>query len=80
MSNSLHPQGLQPAELLCPWDYPGKNTGVGCHFLLHNLERTVSISTNGIGKTEQPHAKKERKKESQPLSFTTQKLIQNGLM
>ena len=26
--------GLQPAGLLCPWDSPGKNTGVGCHFLL----------------------------------------------
>ena len=23
---------LQPARLLCPWDFPGKNTGVGCHF------------------------------------------------
>ena len=21
--------------LLCPWDFPGKSTGVGCHFLLH---------------------------------------------
>ena len=26
--------GLQPARLLCPWDPPGKNTGVGCHALL----------------------------------------------
>ena len=26
--------GLQPARLLCPWDFPGKNTEVGCHFLL----------------------------------------------
>ena len=25
--------GLQPARLLCLWDSPGKNTGVGCHFL-----------------------------------------------
>ena len=25
---------LQPARVLCPWDSPGKNTGVGCHFLL----------------------------------------------
>ena len=29
--NSLQPHGLQPARLLCPWDSPGKNTGVGCH-------------------------------------------------
>ena len=34
LSDSLQPHGLQPARLLCPWDYPGKNTGVGCHFLL----------------------------------------------
>ena len=26
--------GLQPTRLLCPWDSPGKNTGVSCHFLL----------------------------------------------
>ena len=30
----LWPHGLQPARLLCSWDSPGKNTGVGCHFLL----------------------------------------------
>ena len=31
-SYSRRPHGLQPARLLCPWDSPGKNTGVGCHF------------------------------------------------
>ena len=30
---TLRPHGLQPARLLCPWHSPGKNTGVGCHFL-----------------------------------------------
>ena len=34
MLNSLWPHGLQPTRLLCPWDFPGKDTGVGCHFLL----------------------------------------------
>jgi len=34
--NSLRPHGL-PARLLCPWDSPGKNTGVGCHFLLQGI-------------------------------------------
>ena len=29
----LQSRGLQPAGLLCPWDFPGKSTGVGCHFL-----------------------------------------------
>ena len=31
----LPPDRLQPARLLCPWDFPGKYPGVGCHFLLH---------------------------------------------
>ena len=31
---TLRPGGLLPARLLCPWDSPGKNTGVGCHSLL----------------------------------------------
>ena len=30
----LRPNGLQPTRLLCPWDFPGKSTGVGCHCLL----------------------------------------------
>ena len=34
MSNCLWSHGLWPARLLCPWDFPGKNTGVGCHFFL----------------------------------------------
>ena len=37
ISNSLRPRGLQPARLLCPWDSPGKNAGVGCHFLLQRI-------------------------------------------
>ena len=28
MSDSLQPYGLEPARLLCPWDFPGKDTGV----------------------------------------------------
>ena len=32
MPNSLRPYGLQPARLLHPWDFPGKDPGVGCHF------------------------------------------------
>ena len=34
VSGSLRPHGLQPARLLCPWDSPGKDTGLGCHALL----------------------------------------------
>ena len=36
-SDSLWPYGLQPARLLCPWDSPGKNTGVGCRTLLQGI-------------------------------------------
>ena len=28
---------LQPARLLCPWGFPGKSPGVGCHFLLQEI-------------------------------------------
>ena len=33
MSDSVRPHGLQPTRLLRAWDFPGKSTGVGCHFL-----------------------------------------------
>ena len=33
MSNSVRPHRRQPTRLARPWDSPGKNTGVGCHFL-----------------------------------------------
>ena len=34
---SLQPSGLQLIRLLCPWDSPGKNTGVSCHALLQGI-------------------------------------------
>ena len=34
---TLQPHGLQPARLLWPWAFPGKNTAVGCHFLLQGI-------------------------------------------
>ena len=34
VSDSSKPHGLQPTRLLCPWDFPGKSTGVDCHCLL----------------------------------------------
>ena len=36
-SDSFQPHGLWPTRLLCPWDFLGKNTGVGCHFLLQEI-------------------------------------------
>ena len=38
MSDSVRPHRQQPTRLRCPWDSPGKNTGVGCHFLLYCVE------------------------------------------
>ena len=37
VSDSLRPHELQPTRLLCPWDFPGKRTGVGRHFLLQGI-------------------------------------------
>ena len=37
MSDSLQLHGLWPTRLLCPWDFTGKNTAVGCHFLLQGI-------------------------------------------
>ena len=35
--DSLWLHGLQPTRLLCPWDFPSKDTGLGCHFLLQGI-------------------------------------------
>ena len=60
----VYPNGLSPIMLICPWDFPGKNTGVGCHFLLQGIFPTkgsnnyllhwqaVSLSRS---QTERPH-------------------------
>ena len=45
VSNSLWSQGLCPARLLCPWDSPGKNSGVGCHFLLQGIFPTQGLNS-----------------------------------
>ena len=38
VSDSMRPCRWQPIRLHSPWDSPGKNTGVGCHFLLHCMK------------------------------------------
>ena len=38
MPDSVRPRRWQPTRLPCPWDSPGKNTGVGCHFLLQCMK------------------------------------------
>ena len=44
LSDSLRPHGLEPTRLLCPWNFPGKNTGVGCHFLLQGIFPTQGLN------------------------------------
>ena len=41
---TLWPCGLWPTRLLCPWDSPGKNTGVACHALLQEIFPTQGLN------------------------------------
>ena len=43
ISNSLPSHRLYPTRLLCPWDSPDKNTGVGCHALLQGIFLTQGL-------------------------------------
>ena len=47
MSDSLQPHGLEPTSLLRLWDFSGKSTGVGCHFLIQGIFRTQG-SNSGL--------------------------------
>ena len=56
VSDSVRPHRRQPTRLLCPWDSPGKNTGVGCHFLLPSrgyscCRQVASVMSDSV----QPH-------------------------
>ena len=42
--DSLQPHKLQPTRLLCPWDSPGKNTGMCCHSLLQGIFPTQELN------------------------------------
>ena len=66
-SDCLQPHGLQSTRLLCPWDYPGKNTGMGCHFLLQGIfptqglnrsilqRQVISLSSSHVGSPNSLH-------------------------
>ena len=51
MSNSVQPHRRQPTRLPRPWDSPGKNTGVGCHFLLHCVKVKSESEVTQLGPT-----------------------------
>ena len=44
ISDSLRPHGLWPIRLLCPGNFSGKNTRVGCHFLLQGIFPTHGLN------------------------------------
>ena len=44
LSNSLRSHGLQPVRLPCPWDSPGKNTGLVCYFLFQGIFPTQGLN------------------------------------
>ena len=45
MYDSLRPRRLQPTRLLCPWDSPGKNAGVGCRLPINCPKRKKSLGS-----------------------------------
>ena len=46
MSDSVRPDRWQPTRLPCPLDSPGKNTGVGCHFLI--LLNVCAVASDSV--------------------------------
>ena len=52
VSDSVRPHGLQPTRLLCPWSSPGKNTGLGCHYLLQGIFPTQGSKLSLLPSTE----------------------------
>ena len=61
VSDSLRLHRLLPTRLLCPWDFPGKSTGVCCHCLLHFPEASVqfsrSVESDSLRHHESQHAR-----------------------
>ena len=52
--HSSRPHGLQPTRLLCPWNFPGKNTAVGYHFLLQASRPRDQTHISCIGRQFSP--------------------------
>ena len=58
----LQPHGLEPARLIYPWDFSGKNTGVGCHFLPQGNFPTQGSNPGLLHSREPPGNPKEKGK------------------
>ena len=54
VSDSQRPQGLQPTRLICPWDFPGKSIGVGCHCFLQKNKLAASKYLAPWGNSSKP--------------------------
>ena len=55
MSDSVQPHRWQPIKLPRPWDSQGKNTGVGCHFLLQCMKVKSESEVTQLCLTQRPH-------------------------
>ena len=55
MCDSVRAHRQQPTRLPCPWDSPGKNTGVGCHFLLQCMKIKSESEVTQSCPTLRPH-------------------------
>ena len=69
------------ARILCPWDFPGKNTGVACHFLLQGniLDpgiELVSLALAGGYFTTEPSGKLVRETDTRPITLRCQGCVQ----
>ena len=65
MSDSVRPLRQHPTRLHHPWDSPGKNTGVGCHFLLHLKLLTTAKSITQIYEKERKRGREGRRKKGE---------------
>ena len=80
----LRPHGLQAARLLCLWNFPGKNIGVGCHFLLQEIfltqgsNRVSCISYNGNSLQLGPPGQLHECGSSEPHNWIEQDLKQDS--
>ena len=80
MSDSVRPHRRQPTRLPCPWDSPGKNTGVGCHCLLTSMKGEINNNAIIVGDFNTPltpmdRANKQKiNKETQTLNDTIDQL------
>ena len=55
VSDSVRPHRRQPTRLCCPWDSPGKNSGVSCHFLLQCMKVKSESEVAQSCPTQRPH-------------------------